>query len=109
MHSSPAESVPEIMASLAAVFPEQVLSPPTPLMLYPWSSALRIAVFRQALRDYQRFASCENDHARQNWREVVSWFWSEEDGVFSCVSICELLEIDIRELRKRLLQEGKML
>jgi len=66
---------------------------------------LLLAVLEDAIRTYLTVRASSNPVQQKRFREVRSWFESEQDGraeLFSFRTICELLNIDSGRLLKGL-------
>ena len=67
------------------------------------SRRLMLAVLRDALECYQKYAFARDVHGRQLFEEAQAWILAEERGwYFSFANICETLNIDIDYVRSSL-------
>jgi hypothetical protein len=66
---------------------------------------LMLAVLKNALQSYQKYALAENAHESQLFDEVAEWIDCDySEWFFSFQSICENLEINPVYLRRRLVE-----
>jgi hypothetical protein len=72
---------------------------------------LIVAVLVDAIRCFQTKLDARQPAKRQEFAEVRSWIFSDDDnGFFSFRAVCDELEIDPKAIRKRLVQweKGKL-
>jgi len=66
---------------------------------------LMVAMLVDAVRCFQNTFEARQQARRQEFAEVRSWIFSDEDnGVFSFKAVCDALEIDPEAIRKELLR-----
>jgi hypothetical protein len=64
---------------------------------------LMVAMLVDAIRCFQTKLEARQPAKRQEFAEVRSWIFSEEDnGFFSFTAVCDALEIDAQAIRKGL-------
>jgi hypothetical protein len=70
---------------------------------------LMVAMLVDAVRCFQTKFEARQQARRQEFAEVRSWIFSDEDnGVFSFKAVCDALEIDPEAIRKELVRwEGR--
>ncbi len=89
------------------VLPDQFFNGSSSNMAMVPERILMLAVLRDAVECYQKYARARDADCRPDFKEARRWIAStDREWLFSCENICDAVGIDAAHLRRSLLQSA---